>query len=301
MTKSEIEAFLAVVQYGSITAAAEQSYITQPALTRRIQNLEKELDYRLFSRGRGMRGSSLTARGQAFLPIALRWNEVYREAMALQGREDKPTFRLAAIGSASRLLLADVFRGLVLTDAPNNLDFHLCHSVEGASLIENDAADAVLIDYLKNNTYNTGAVVSTPVYAVPFVVVGGAAWKGVRSVHACALDPAREIRLPWNTAFDAWHDRCFDPGLRPVAYLDDSASVRYILQDEYYSVMPKTEGMRLSAENEDICMIELEDGPPEEIIHCLTSPAGNERPIIKRFLGIVREACEASPCIRSLL
>ena len=83
MTKTEIEAFLAVAQYGSISAAADQIYVTQPALTRRIQNLERELEYRLFTRGKGLRGSSLTEQGRAFLPIAQRWNEVYREAMAI--------------------------------------------------------------------------------------------------------------------------------------------------------------------------------------------------------------------------
>ncbi len=301
MTKQEIEAFLAVVQYGSITAAAEQSFITQPALTRRIQNLEKELDYRLFARGKGIRGSSLTARGQAFLPVALRWNEVYREALALQGMDDKPTFRLAAIGSASRLLLSDIFRGMSLEKDPYYLDFHQCHSVEGYSLIENNAADAVLVDHLKNSAYSTSSVISVPVYAVPFVVVGGAAWKDFRSVRVSELDPAREIRLPWNPAFDAWHDRFFDPGIRPVAYLDDAPSVRFLLRDEYFAIMPKTEGMRLSDETGAVSVIKLEDGPPDEIIHCLTSPADHEKPAIRRFFGIVKACCESSPYIRSLL
>lgn len=298
MTKPEIEAFLAVVQYGSISAAAEQIFVTQPALTRRIQNLERELDYRLFQRGKGIRGSSLTEQGRAFLPIAQRWNEVYREAMAIQARSSKPTFRLSSIGSASRLLLPDIFHGM--TDECF-LDFHLCHSVEGYTLIENGLADAVLIDYLKSSAYSTGTVQSFPVYAVPFVVVGGAGWKDTRSVRASDLNPADEIRLPWNTAFDTWHDHTFDPTVRPIVWLDDSASVQHFLHEKLFSIMPKTEGMRMTSGSDEIHVIELEDGPPEEIIHCLTSPAGRDDPLVKRFFEIVKRCCESSTGVRCLL
>lgn len=55
MTKLEIAAFLAIVEHGSISATAEQIFVTQPALSRRIQALEKELGYRLFERDKGMR------------------------------------------------------------------------------------------------------------------------------------------------------------------------------------------------------------------------------------------------------
>ena len=43
MTEREIEAFLTIVRTGSISAAAEVLYVTQPALSRRIRALEQEL------------------------------------------------------------------------------------------------------------------------------------------------------------------------------------------------------------------------------------------------------------------
>lgn len=50
MTELEIDAFLNIVKYGSITKAAEILYISQPALSRRIKSLESELQYKLFIR-----------------------------------------------------------------------------------------------------------------------------------------------------------------------------------------------------------------------------------------------------------
>lgn len=50
MTELEIEAFLAIVKSGSISAAAQELYVTQPALSRRIGALEQELGYCLMNR-----------------------------------------------------------------------------------------------------------------------------------------------------------------------------------------------------------------------------------------------------------
>ena len=55
MTQAELEAFLAVVRCGTVSGAAQQLFITQPALSRRLGVLEEELGYPLLQRGRGRR------------------------------------------------------------------------------------------------------------------------------------------------------------------------------------------------------------------------------------------------------
>jgi len=45
-----LQAFLAVAETGSFSRAAERIYLTQPAVSKRIQALERELDARLFDR-----------------------------------------------------------------------------------------------------------------------------------------------------------------------------------------------------------------------------------------------------------
>lgn len=63
-----VEAFLAVVQRGGFTRAAESLHLSQPALSRRIGLLEQELGRPAFERGR--RGAKLTEAGRVFLPHA---------------------------------------------------------------------------------------------------------------------------------------------------------------------------------------------------------------------------------------
>ena len=56
--------FLAIAKEGSITKAADSFYLTQPTLTRQIQNLEQELGQKLFVRGKYR--VSLTPEGLIF-------------------------------------------------------------------------------------------------------------------------------------------------------------------------------------------------------------------------------------------
>jgi LysR family transcriptional regulator, flagellar master operon regulator len=60
--------FLDIVRTGSFMAAAERLHITQTTVTARIQNLEEQLDCRLFVRNRS--GAKLTDDGERFMSYA---------------------------------------------------------------------------------------------------------------------------------------------------------------------------------------------------------------------------------------
>ncbi len=70
MDIANLQAFVSVAEAGSFSAAAEQLFLTQPAISKRIAQLESELDSRLFDRiGRH---TALTESGRALLPRARR-------------------------------------------------------------------------------------------------------------------------------------------------------------------------------------------------------------------------------------
>jgi DNA-binding transcriptional LysR family regulator len=70
MLQGHIEAFAEVAHQGTVHRAAERLLIGQPALTARLQALEREVGTPLFRRTR--RGMRLTAAGRTFLPYAER-------------------------------------------------------------------------------------------------------------------------------------------------------------------------------------------------------------------------------------
>lgn len=68
MDTQALTAFLAVAESGSFSTAAERLFLTQPAVSKRIAQLEQQLGTRLFDRvGRRIR---LTEAGEALLPRA---------------------------------------------------------------------------------------------------------------------------------------------------------------------------------------------------------------------------------------
>jgi len=74
-----VQAFVALAEQGSFTKAAAVLFITQTALTRRLQNLESALGVRLVERT--TRSLALTALGQNFLPQARRLLAELRSAL----------------------------------------------------------------------------------------------------------------------------------------------------------------------------------------------------------------------------
>ena len=74
--------FVMVAEEGNLTRAAERLFVSQPALTKQIRQLESRMGVRLFTRSRG--GMTLTTAGQALAnqapAILAGWDDALREA-----------------------------------------------------------------------------------------------------------------------------------------------------------------------------------------------------------------------------
>jgi DNA-binding transcriptional LysR family regulator len=83
MEFAALQAFVEVAAHASFSEAAESLYLTQPAVSKRVAQLEAELGTRLFDRiGRRV---SLTAAGSALLPQAKRLLNDARELRRMAG------------------------------------------------------------------------------------------------------------------------------------------------------------------------------------------------------------------------
>jgi DNA-binding transcriptional LysR family regulator len=80
--------FTVVAQEGNLTRAAERLFVSQPALTKQIRQLERQLGVRLFTRSRA--GMTLTAGGQALAgqapAVLARLDEATRETKSAASR-----------------------------------------------------------------------------------------------------------------------------------------------------------------------------------------------------------------------
>src|SRR5271154_65843 len=94
--------FAAVAQEGNLTRAAERLFVSQPALTKQIKQLESQLGVRLFSRSRA--GMTLTAAGQALadqVPAVLGgWDRALRETKVAASRAAR-VLRVGSLAGAA--------------------------------------------------------------------------------------------------------------------------------------------------------------------------------------------------------
>lgn len=82
MDIQSLQAFVSVIDNGSFSAAATQLHLTQPAISKRLANLEQQLDCALLDRSH--RSLRLTEAGQHLLPYARRvLDELYNARQTL--------------------------------------------------------------------------------------------------------------------------------------------------------------------------------------------------------------------------
>ena len=94
---SEIQGFVAVAEKGSFRAAAESLFISQPALSRRIEKLEAELGSRLVERT--TRRVSLTESGRQFLTHAQAVLAEMEKAVLGMSERTQSRMELVTVGS----------------------------------------------------------------------------------------------------------------------------------------------------------------------------------------------------------
>jgi DNA-binding transcriptional LysR family regulator len=124
MELDHVQAFLEIVRSGGFARASAELHLSQPAISRRIQLLERELGAPLFDR-QG-RGAALTDAGRAFLPHARALFASMRdgiEAVAAIRDGDLGVVTLALVGTLASSRLAARLRAH--RDAHPGLDLRL--------------------------------------------------------------------------------------------------------------------------------------------------------------------------------
>ena len=299
MTQQGIEVFLAVARLGSISAAAQALYITQPAVSRHLKSLEDALGCSLVVRGRGQRRVELTDQGRDFVQVAEKWRLLWQETREAAGQDRAQTLRVASVGSLVSYLLPPVFRDFL--DAPGRtLTFHHYHSSEAYDYIAQGLADVALIS---DHMYHP-QVETVPAFRSAMVLLTGPGLDWPETVHPSRLDPSRELRLPWNPEYDLWHSFWFSAAAAPRAVLDQMSLLEefFTWQDSWWdswTIAPALVAVPLSKKL-GLTLRQLENGPADEIIYYLLGPRRKEA-LTRTFLACLDRELNRRPEMESLL
>ena len=188
---AHVEAFVAIVRQGGFTRAAAALHLSQPAISRRVDLLERELGRPLLERGRGR--TTLSEAGRAFLPHAEAMLASIRDgAEAVRGvdRADRGTVTVAMVGTLASTTLTAHLKRFRRTYPEVRLVLRTALSSEVSALVRRGDA-AIGLRYFEDPDPD---IVSVPLHREPMVIVCSPTH---RLARARGLTPKALAGEPW--------------------------------------------------------------------------------------------------------
>ncbi len=142
MDDVKLKYFLSVAKHLNFTEAAKDHYMTQPAISRQISELERDLGTKLFHRS--TRSVSLTKSGELFLEDAKRilsLAENARERITLADSSEDLSLGIIYLSSPTRTFLPELIRQFHLQYPQVSIDLNSKTAQEIVEDIKNPTAD----------------------------------------------------------------------------------------------------------------------------------------------------------------
>lgn len=285
MTRAEIQAFLAVMEYGSISGAADKLFLRQSTVSERIRALEAELNVTLFRRGKGVRSAELTPAGRDFVPLAEKWERLWLETLASAGRKQHRTLSICAISSINAYIMQEVY-GLFTARSPNvPLRLLIRHSDETYHLMESGGAEAAFV----TKPHFSKKVQTLPLFRESMQLACNEAYRISEPARPPELDAGREILLDWHREYGQWHEYWFGANCTPRVYTDDMGMMESFLKRESCWAVVPLSAARVLAGSERIRIRSLTDGPQDRTVYMLLPNAAGISEELHLLLGQMQE------------
>lgn len=217
MTNQDIETFFAVLDHGTMTAAADALFITQPSLSARLRALEEEVGAPLFHRGKGQRRITLTDAGQHFLPLARRWQNLLAETQTFAAAEKREFLHVIAAYTANQYILPAVYQRFLERELPVNLWAESMRTDQAVSAVARGDADMAIVD---GGLHYDLQIESKPLFREAFFLAVPQNMILPEPVEATALRVQDEILVYGQPEILQWHDYWFGVDARPLMYTD---------------------------------------------------------------------------------
>lgn len=213
MNLEQLAGFMAVVETGTFTRAAERLHLAQPSLSRQIATLERDLGTQLFRRDRS--GSELTQAGETLLPLARRMladaDTVRREIDELAGLQ-RGRVRLGATPTLCISLVAEAL--IEFQRRHPGIDLYLSEHGSRRLLDQLDAGELDLALVTTSDPASTGRFSVVPLLSEELVVISSAQspafaadrpvmLRDVAAVPQVVFSPTYDLRRTTDDAFEA--------------------------------------------------------------------------------------------------
>jgi DNA-binding transcriptional LysR family regulator len=292
MDLGQITAFVEVARQRSVSRAAEALFVTQPALTARIQRLERDLGATLFVRTpRGMR---LSEAGDAFLPYAARALETLADGKRLVDSFERGGAGRLALGAApavSTYVLPALLKRFSVGHPRVAVSVKTGHSEEVLELVLGERVDVGLVRALRHPD-----VVSTPLYEDRLILVVEPGHPFARRGEVVLEEIGREqlILFDRTSSYHELTNALFRrAGVQPagIMELDNIDAAKKMVQEGFgLALLPHT-AVADELEAGSLRAVALADAEPvrREIVAVRRRDAGDPAGAVAAFLGVLEE------------
>ena len=268
MEAAGIEAFLAIVQTGSLNKAAALLNLSQGAVSYRLKVLEQNMGTRLVERSKGIHKVQLTPMGESFFNLAERWNLLQQEMQILQAAGPQLSLSISAADSLNLYVLPPLYRVLRQHVPLLRLRIRTHHTGESFDSIERKEMDVAFV--VRESV--SPSVTVKPFYTEEMVLLRLADASRIPGevIDIRTLEPQHELYMNWSTDYQPWHDRWWDPICPSRTYLDTVGLIAMLMQEEaQWAIVPLSVGSHLIRTGKFV-LERLSEPAPERICDRVT-------------------------------
>lgn len=285
MNVDDLSVFLAIVQCGSLTAAAKSLYISQPALSKRLSRFEAELGSPLFERGQGAHRMQLTPAGKMLVPFAEKWGKLQEEMSLLHDLNSRTHFFISCVGTVGEHILTDAVYRFTLAQPETEVVIRRYHSRECYGSIHDHTAD---IGFVVSKQFFQN-ILTTPLFQEQMVLVVSEDSEWRAPVDPQSLPPQREILIPWSPEYLRWRQNRLDFAHQPhITLWGLPLAVPFMQKQGCWTIAPLTVAQTVLQAHPGLRQLPLLNAPPERITYWIEE-YGRHHPDSDILLGILRD------------
>lgn len=284
MDINDINLFIDVCNTGNITKAANNRFMTQSAMSKKLRLLEEELGVQLFERGKGMQKAKLTRAGERFVDIAFRMSDLYKQAMHIKDDNDRQYFTIGCINSVQAYSLPPVIT-----------TFQQKHPLLSVTLEDHHTAE--IIPLVLNHRLDIG-IVHTPspypeleselLFEEQYRLVmrqDQTIFSEDQVVSPDLLPPGHEIFETFGPNFAFWHDQIWSQTTAKVRVNNTSTAERYFSDPQDWIIVPENIAQTMTIHG--FSSFRLVPQPPPYKVYAIY-PKKNAHPLTTEFLANIK-------------
>ena len=290
MTTAEIESFLAICRYKTITRAAEHLFISQSALSTRLNTLERDLGGRLFYRQKGCREMILTPKGKAFFALSVQYESIVSQMNRLC-KEQHLSLRVSSINSLGSFLLPSVYEAFLQEYPDAELEIQDKELAQACVSIQRGLTDIAFT----TRDADAPGVKSIHIFSEPMVLIFPKASAPTTAVTLSELSGRQEVYVPWCAAFEQWHREAFGFCAQPQISISIMEQLRlFMKRPGSWAIVPVSvaNGMQ-----EETVIVPTSQPLPHREVYCNIADGGEQPTALDPFLTCLGNILSREPQI----